>query len=173
MALLVCVFMFPLELMYLLLWNINMQDHHMLLQSIKISKVGFGNLLTYCTVSAYFISNIPTISHHGKSADVSLKPGIICFTKTLIAWSCCRAARWKKSKEPENAPGLAGFSQNSTFQNSQKLARILLLILPQNSSFLNLRRAWNVQKNTQLGILCLIWRFSREFWKLTTYQHCS
>ena len=51
-----------------------MQDHHMLLQSIKISKVGYGNLLTDCTVSAYFISNIPTISHHGKSADVSLKP---------------------------------------------------------------------------------------------------
>ena len=51
-----------------------MQDHHMLLQSIEISKVVFGNILTYCTVSVYFISNIPTISHHGKSADVSLKP---------------------------------------------------------------------------------------------------
>ena len=62
----------------------------------------------------------------------------------------------KKSQEPENAPGLARFSQNSTSQNSQKLARIILLILPQNSSFLNLRRAWNVQKNSQLVILRLI-----------------
>ena len=69
----------------------------------------------------------------------------------------------KKSKEPENAPGLAGFSQNSTFQNSQKLARILLLILPQNSSFLNLRKSYNAQKNAQLGILYLTWQFSGKF----------
>ena len=79
-----------------------------------------------------------------------------------------RAARWKKSKEPENAPGLAGFSQNSTFQNSQKLARILLLILPQNSSFLNPRKSYKAQKNAQLGILYLTWQFSGKFWKLTT-----
>ena len=66
-----------------------MQNHHMLLQSIKITKDGFGNLLTDCTVSASFISNIPTNTHYGKSAYVSLKPGIIGFTKTLTAWSCC------------------------------------------------------------------------------------
>ena len=42
----------------------------------------------------------------------------------------------KKSPEPENAPRLARFGQNSTSQNSQKLARISLLILPQNRSFL-------------------------------------
>ena len=69
----------------------------------------------------------------------------------------------KKSPEPENAPGLARFSQNSTSQNSQKLARILLLILPQNSSFLNLRKSYNAQKNAQLGILYLTWQFSGKF----------
>jgi len=61
-----------------------MHNHHMLLQSIKISKVGFGNLLTDYTVSAYFIPNIPTNTHYGKSSYVSPKPGIIGFTKTLI-----------------------------------------------------------------------------------------
>ena len=77
-----------------------MQNFHMLLQSIKITKVGIvklltnctvgiGNLLTDCTVSASFISNIPTNTHYGKSAHVSLKPGIIGFTKILTAWSCC------------------------------------------------------------------------------------
>ena len=79
-----------------------MQNFHMLLQSIKIAKVGIvnlltnctvgiGNLLTDCTVSASFISNIPTNTHYGKSAHVShvFKPGIICFTKILTAWSCC------------------------------------------------------------------------------------
>ena len=66
-----------------------MQNHHMLLQSIKITKIGLGNLLTECTVSASFISNIPNNTHYGKSAYVSLKPGIISFTRTLTAWSCC------------------------------------------------------------------------------------
>ena len=66
-----------------------MQNLLMLLLSIKITKVGIGNLLTDCTVSASFISNIPTNTHYGKSAHVSLKPGIIGLTKTLTAWSCC------------------------------------------------------------------------------------
>ena len=69
-----------------------MQNHHMLLQSIKITKVGIGNLLTDCTVSASFISNIPTNTHYGKSAHVPLKPGIIGFTKILTAWSCYDAS---------------------------------------------------------------------------------
>ena len=61
----------------------------MLLQIIKILKVGFGNLLTDCTVPAYFMSNIPTNTHYGKSAHVPLKPGIIGFTKILTERSCC------------------------------------------------------------------------------------
>ena len=65
------IFMFPmsqgafitLELIYLLLWDIIMSNHHMLLQSFKIAQVGFGNLLTDGTVSVYFMSNIPTKIH--------------------------------------------------------------------------------------------------------------
>ena len=92
-----------LELIYLSLWNIIMQDHHMLLQSIKMTTKKF-DLVTYwlivqflptlCPTMNHCIcsgpwSNFPTNTDYGKSAYVSLKSGNIGFTKTLTAWSCC------------------------------------------------------------------------------------
>ena len=59
-------------------------------------EVGFGNPLTDCTVSAYFLSNIPTNIHYGKSAYVSLKPGIIGFSMLLL-W--CHSFGYQTSAE--------------------------------------------------------------------------
>ena len=86
------LFLFPLFVSLDILFLI--VKHHYAKSSTASEKqcrqewLGSWSLETYSAVSAYFMSNIPTNAHYGKSANISPMPGIIGFTKTLTTWSC-------------------------------------------------------------------------------------